>query len=131
MRGMFEGSLFGDPRPRLTLHLRRHHGLNPPGGHVINKPGNRKPRRNRRVGTQRLDIKRDRFIRIGNRERVEFRLRWACHAEVLRGDLVALLPEWSMAALPVHAYFPLGRATRLAARAFVEFITEALDADKP
>jgi DNA-binding transcriptional LysR family regulator len=56
---------------------------------------------------------------------------WACHAEVLSGDLVALLPEWSMAALPVHAYFPLGRATRLAARAFVEFITEALDADKP
>jgi hypothetical protein len=33
-----------------------------------------------------------------------------------------------MADLPVHAYFPLGRATRMAARTFVDFIAAELGA---
>jgi DNA-binding transcriptional LysR family regulator len=57
---------------------------------------------------------------------------WACRAEIERGVLVQLLPDWRMAEVPVHAYFPMGRATRLAARAFVDYIagelkTQSLD----
>ena len=51
---------------------------------------------------------------------------WACALEIESGALVRLLPEWSMAELPVQAYFPQGRATRAAARAFVEFLVEEL-----
>lgn len=53
---------------------------------------------------------------------------WACRREFDRGALTQLLPEWKMADLPVHAYFPLGRATRMAARTFVDFIAAELDA---
>ena len=51
---------------------------------------------------------------------------WACQSEIEAGGLVRLLPEWKMSALPVHAYFPMGRTTRLAGRAFVDFIADAL-----
>lgn len=53
---------------------------------------------------------------------------WACRREFESGALTRLLPEWTMADLPVHAYFPLGRATRMAARTFVDFIAAELDA---
>jgi DNA-binding transcriptional LysR family regulator len=53
---------------------------------------------------------------------------WGCRQELESGALVALLPDWTMAALPVHAYFPLGRSTRLAGRAFVDFIAAELGA---
>ncbi|MFM0441654.1 LysR family transcriptional regulator [Paraburkholderia strydomiana] len=51
---------------------------------------------------------------------------WACRSEVDQGTLVHLLPEWKMAELPVHAYFPMGRTTRMAGRAFVDFIAAEL-----
>lgn len=51
---------------------------------------------------------------------------WACRAAIEDGTLVHVLPDWKMAALPVHAYFPMGRATRLAGRAFVDFIAAEL-----
>jgi DNA-binding transcriptional LysR family regulator len=51
---------------------------------------------------------------------------WACRSEVDHGALVHLLPEWKMAELPVHAYFPMGRTTRMAGRAFVDFIAAEL-----
>ena len=51
---------------------------------------------------------------------------WACQAEIKAGTLVPLFPEWAMAELPVHAYFPMGRATRMAARAFVDFLAVEL-----
>ena len=47
---------------------------------------------------------------------------WACRLELESGALVQLLPQWKMADLPVHAYFPMGRTTRLAARAFADFV---------
>lgn len=53
---------------------------------------------------------------------------WACRREFESGALVQLIPEWKMADLPVHAYFPLGRATRMAARTFVDFIVAELGA---
>jgi DNA-binding transcriptional LysR family regulator len=51
---------------------------------------------------------------------------WACRSEVVQGTLVQLLPEWKMAELPVHAYFPMGRTTRMAGRAFVDFLAAEL-----
>ena len=51
---------------------------------------------------------------------------WATRREFEAGTLVRLLPDWTMAALPVHAYFPLGRATRMAARMFVDFVAGQL-----
>lgn len=56
---------------------------------------------------------------------------WACRDELCSGALVELLPDWTMASLPVHAYFPLGRSTRLAARAFVDFMAEELAKGHP
>ena len=51
---------------------------------------------------------------------------WACQQELEQGTLVRLLPGWTTADLPVNAYFPMGRSTRLAARAFVDFIAAEL-----
>jgi DNA-binding transcriptional LysR family regulator len=53
---------------------------------------------------------------------------WACALEIESGALVQVLPEWKMAEMPVHAYFPQGRATRKAARAFVDFLIGELGA---
>lgn len=52
---------------------------------------------------------------------------WACAQELQDGTLVQVLPAWKMADLPVHTYFPMGRATRLAARAFADFLASALE----
>ncbi|MFK3796329.1 LysR family transcriptional regulator [Pseudomonas sp. NPDC088444] len=51
---------------------------------------------------------------------------WACALELSNGALVRVLPDWKMADLPVHAYFPQGRSTRMAARAFADFLAQAL-----
>ncbi|SDG39874.1 LysR family transcriptional regulator [Paraburkholderia phenazinium] len=48
---------------------------------------------------------------------------WACRRELADGSLVRLLVDWKMADIPVHAYFPMGRATRAAGRAVVEHLT--------
>lgn len=47
---------------------------------------------------------------------------WVCRRELGEGRLIQLLPEWEMVPTRVHAYFPLGRATRTAARAFIDFL---------
>jgi DNA-binding transcriptional LysR family regulator len=47
---------------------------------------------------------------------------WACRRELTDGTLVRLLVHWKLADIPVHAYFPMGRATRAAARAVVEHL---------
>ncbi|MEC3947692.1 LysR family transcriptional regulator [Sphingobium sp. HWE2-09] len=51
---------------------------------------------------------------------------WACRREVADGSLVALFPNWTMAKIPVFAYFPMGRATRPAGRAFVDYFVSQL-----
>jgi DNA-binding transcriptional LysR family regulator len=48
---------------------------------------------------------------------------WACRRELTDGSLVRLLPDWKAADIPVHAYFPMGRATRAAGRAVIEHLT--------
>jgi DNA-binding transcriptional LysR family regulator len=48
---------------------------------------------------------------------------WACRRELVDGSLVRLLSDWKTADIPVHAYFPMGRATRAAGRAVIEHLT--------
>ena len=52
---------------------------------------------------------------------------WACRRELENGALVRLLPEWTLAGIPVHAYFPMGRATRAAARAAIDHLVSAFE----
>ncbi|HEX4196690.1 MAG TPA: LysR family transcriptional regulator [Caulobacteraceae bacterium] len=52
---------------------------------------------------------------------------WACRRELENGSLVRLLPEWALADIPVHAYFPMGRATRAAARAAIDHLVAAFE----
>jgi DNA-binding transcriptional LysR family regulator len=47
---------------------------------------------------------------------------WACRRELESGSLIRLLPEWTLAGIPVHAYFPMGRATRAAARSAIDHL---------
>jgi DNA-binding transcriptional LysR family regulator len=50
---------------------------------------------------------------------------WACRRELEDGALVRLLPDWALAGIPVHAYFPMGKATRAAARAAIDHLVNA------
>jgi DNA-binding transcriptional LysR family regulator len=54
---------------------------------------------------------------------------WACRRELENGALVRLLPEWKLAGIPVYAYFPMGRATRAAARAAIDHLAAAFQRD--
>jgi DNA-binding transcriptional LysR family regulator len=42
--------------------------------------------------------------------------------EVLDGSLIVVLPDWTRPTVDIHAYFPLGRGTRRAARALVAYL---------
>ena len=48
----------------------------------------------------------------------------ACRREVDAGALVRLLGDWTTTEISAYAYFPMGRATRAAARAFIDFLVE-------
>jgi DNA-binding transcriptional LysR family regulator len=54
---------------------------------------------------------------------------WACQRELASGSLVRLLSDWKTAGIPVRAYFPMGPATRAAARALVDHLTAQLQLD--
>ena len=56
---------------------------------------------------------------------------WACRREIEEGRLVRLLPEWNMAPTRVYAYFPLGKATRYSARAFIDYLSVRLQGVSP
>jgi len=47
---------------------------------------------------------------------------WACRRELDAGRLVRLFADWNQAGIPVHAYFPMGRATRSVGRAAVDHL---------
>jgi DNA-binding transcriptional LysR family regulator len=49
-------------------------------------------------------------------------LLWGCRKELEDKALVPLLTDWKTEAVELHAVFPAGRATKAAARAFVEHI---------
>ena len=52
---------------------------------------------------------------------------WACQRELGSGSLVRLLTDWKMADVPAYAYFPMGPATRAAARALVDHLAARFD----
>jgi len=54
---------------------------------------------------------------------------WACQRELASGSLVRLLTEWKTTDIPVHAYYPMGPATRAAARALVDHLAAQFDRD--
>ncbi len=56
---------------------------------------------------------------------------WACRRELASGALVRLLPGWALAGIPVHAYYPMGRATRAAARAAVDHLVADFERNPP
>jgi DNA-binding transcriptional LysR family regulator len=51
---------------------------------------------------------------------------WGCGRELRDGSLVRLFLDWKTVDIPVRAYFPVGRATRAAARAFIASLSEEL-----
>ncbi len=51
---------------------------------------------------------------------------WACRRELEAGLLVRLFEDWTLAGIPVHAYFPMGPATRAAGRALVDHLVSEL-----
>jgi DNA-binding transcriptional LysR family regulator len=55
---------------------------------------------------------------------------WVCRRELGEGKLVQVLGDWEMVPTQVHAYFPLGRASRTAARAFIEFLSNEYKSDR-
>jgi DNA-binding transcriptional LysR family regulator len=50
----------------------------------------------------------------------------ACRKEMGEGKLVRLLPDWDMGSFDLHAVFASGRAAKPSAKAFAEFLREAL-----
>jgi DNA-binding transcriptional LysR family regulator len=52
---------------------------------------------------------------------------WSCQREFTSGSLVRLLADWKMEDIPVYAYFPMGPATRAAARMLVDHLAGLLD----
>ena len=56
---------------------------------------------------------------------------WACRREFEDGTLVRVLTEWTLAGIPVHAYFPMGRATRIAARAAIDHLVAHFEREPP
>ena len=55
---------------------------------------------------------------------------WACRRELEEGRLVRLLPDHDMVPTRVHAYYPLGKATRYSARAFIAYLAARLQEQK-
>ena len=51
---------------------------------------------------------------------------WGCRAELERGDLVRILPDWEMEPVELHAIFPSGRMAAPAARAFADYFAGEL-----
>ena len=58
---------------------------------------------------------------------------WSCRRETTNGSLIRILAPWTMSDITVHAYFPMGRGTRAAARAFIDYLVDELknDTDHP
>ena len=56
---------------------------------------------------------------------------WSCRRELESGALTRLLPHWTLAGIPVHAYFPMGKTTRAPARAAIEHLVTAFEDNPP
>lgn len=47
---------------------------------------------------------------------------WGCRAELVRGSLIQLLPDWTMGDVEVHGLYTPGRRPKPSARALVEYL---------
>ncbi|MBU1361683.1 MAG: LysR family transcriptional regulator [Gammaproteobacteria bacterium] len=56
---------------------------------------------------------------------------YMCRAEIARGDLVEVLPDWRPPPAISHAMFPARRALVPAVRRLIDFLAENLDGDEP
>jgi DNA-binding transcriptional LysR family regulator len=56
---------------------------------------------------------------------------WACGHELASGRLVRVLADWKTVDIPVHAYFPMGPATRAAGRAVVDHLVAEFRNPRP
>jgi DNA-binding transcriptional LysR family regulator len=56
---------------------------------------------------------------------------WAARPELHEGSLEQLFPDWTTPSLPVHAFFPMGRTARIAARVFVDYLRAELEHNPP
>jgi DNA-binding transcriptional LysR family regulator len=54
---------------------------------------------------------------------------WGCRAELRRGDLVAVMTDWTLEPVELYALFPAGGAPAPAARAFVEYFADEIARD--
>jgi DNA-binding transcriptional LysR family regulator len=54
---------------------------------------------------------------------------WACRRELADGSLVRLLSDWKTNDIPLYAHFPMGRATRAAGRAIVDYLRAEFQRD--
>jgi DNA-binding transcriptional LysR family regulator len=55
----------------------------------------------------------------------------ACRREIERGELIRLLPEWDAGTVELNAVYASGRAAKPSARAFVDYLIEALREEQP
>jgi DNA-binding transcriptional LysR family regulator len=55
----------------------------------------------------------------------------ACRREIDRGELIRLLPEWDAGTVELNAVYASGRAAKPSARAFVDYLIEALREEQP
>jgi DNA-binding transcriptional LysR family regulator len=51
---------------------------------------------------------------------------WGCRAELTTGALVRVLDGWDMPGAEMYAVSPAGRAAKVSARAFVDYLVEGL-----
>ena len=54
---------------------------------------------------------------------------WGCRAELRRGDLVAVMTDWTLEPVELYALFPAGGAPAPAARAFVDYFASEIGSD--
>ena len=54
---------------------------------------------------------------------------WMCRAELMAGELVALLPHVPLEAAEVHAVFPAGRRLSRKVRVLTDYLVAALRVD--
>ena len=55
----------------------------------------------------------------------------SCRRELERGELIRVLPDWDAGTVELNAVFASGRAAKPSARAFVDYLIEALREDEP
>jgi DNA-binding transcriptional LysR family regulator len=56
---------------------------------------------------------------------------WMFGPELARGDVTALLTDWSLPTIDLWAVYPAGRLSSAKARAFAAFVQDVIETDAP